>query len=1013
MSKNSLDNLAPGVKPALFDPRKKKVPQQPSLSHMLTQRPASNKGPATQPPVDTEMGDCLGSEPGVVTPQQGSQGVVRTEPAEKKEAVIFGAGMYGTVSADGNNKFHSSKIFGISFNGGKRIDEDALKFQLVALDEDFKAHKKDSKERCDMLEAEIVDLKTEVRELEKQKMEKTKEINELLGYTSKGASLTDPASQNTPESNSTIARLTTEKKTLNTFNRRMIQDNEKLKKEIDDLKERINDLESEDQAKEHKIQALQDVLDAEKMCHKSDMDTLQGEYNELTEAFDERESECKKLDVQVDELIEERDQLSQELEDVRAQDISDEAIKFLTKERDQLQKELDDARAQDISDEAIQSLTSERDQLEQQLNDTRQQLNHSEQKEREKQAELNSIMAEIERMKPEFHETTQKAATVDGLNQNIQLLQEELNRVKNDLTNANAERSQAIEAKDQTITAANQALLEFNSSNSAKLIQQLRTSIENLESEKTIYQNKITTLEADITKIHKDHEEKLLSIQQTHQYIIQKKNAAIEGHQNKLCLVQNQHQEMVKEKDEMVQRLKAEASTSEASLRKFVLEAKKSANAAELEEKKLRGELGVAKNSVLEVQSATKLMRNDLTKLQTEIESVKTILGQTDKKAKLAEKQLAETAELLVKEQNAHKEWKKNHSADVIRLAGMSKSSRLRAHFAEFSPSNVTDQEGLFELEEESVTPVRTRTLACDAPSIASLFKSDESEIALMKATIRSRLESAKADTKAEFTEEIKTELREELVESIKVELREELVGSIKAELREELVESVKAEIEEALLTSSTMPGQEIQTSQPSVMAFEGQENSLNLAGIVTSDPATSTFVHETAERNASAMNGSLIDGQTPIPVIVTKGKSLPRSKAYSWSMVFFILLLTSLWTGCLRNSGMSPTSGVVRLIDAPRPAIIPIATMNAPLLATRTTFQLAVIPATASASVQFPQVTTGAVLPNYADYLTPILHRSGIIYLYRIVAKVKSVVTWDVFKTSGERVARFFSREG
>ncbi|KAF7910238.1 uncharacterized protein EAE98_012193 [Botrytis deweyae] len=127
--------------------------------------------------------------------------------------------------------------------------------------------------------------------------------------------------------------------------------------------------------------------------------------------------------------------------------------------------------------------------------------------------------------------------------------------------------------------------------------------------------------------------------------------------------------------------------------------------------------------------------------------------------------------------------------------------------------------------------------------------------------------------------------------------------------------------------------------------------------------------------------------------------------------MVVLMLLLTPFLVGYLGGPAISSAPGVVQLIDAPRPAIIPVATINASHFATRTTSRLAVIPATASAFVQIPQVTTVAVLPEYDYYLTPILYRSGIFHLHRFVVKVKSVVaTWEALKTSFERVASFFS---
>ncbi|KAF7902236.1 hypothetical protein EAF00_002139 [Botryotinia globosa] len=1036
MSKNTLDNLAPSVKPLLFDPRKKKAPQQP-----LTQKSKFNEA-AAQPSIDTEMGDTLGPEPGVLDPQKGSQGVVPTQPAEKKEAVIFGSGMYGTVSADGNNKFQSSKIFGMSFNGGKKVDEDTLKLQLGAVNDELKTYKKDSKERFDTLEREIVDLKAENRQLENRNLEKSGQLEELLGIAS-GADWRDTESQNAAASNSIIERLRNEKDTLTKYNGRMIREKKDLEKKVDELEEKINGLESEDQSMTRRLQAAQDVWEAAKICHQTEMDQLRTTHDELRDALDGREEDCKKFYAQVNELQFERDRLNQQIADTEAQDLSYYTIDLLTKERDGFKKTVDDAKTMGISSERIQSLTNERDQTMQQLNHTTQQLNHFVQKESDAQVKIASIMAEIEQMKPEFHRVSESAATVGGLNQTIHSLQAELNAAKNELNNANAERSQAIEAKDQAILAANQAFVDFSTTNSANVIQQLRTSIENLESEKSMHQMKINTLEADftnsvnmiqqlrtsienleseksmhqmkintleagITKIHGDYEQKLLAVQQNHQHIADEKDAAIEG-QNSLSLVISQHQKMVNKKDEMIQRLRAEVSTGEASIQELVLEAKNSAGASELEKNQIRGELDVANTSFLEVQSSNKLIRGDLTKLQTEIESAKNCIVKTDTKAKLAEKRLAKTVELLVKEQNAHKEWKKNHSNTVNGLS-MGKTAMLRAYFATGVSSNATDQDDLFAVEEELVTPVRTRTIVRDAPLRTSSFVPDASDFALMKATARAGLENARAKAKDEFTEDVKTELRKELAESIKVELREELVDSTKVELREELAESVKAEIEEALLTSSTILGQNVQTGQDFAMAFEGQDNSLNLAGIVTSDPATSTFVHETANRDGSAMNGSLTDGQTPIPVIVSKRKSLSRSKVYSWSIFLFILLLTCFLFGHLRGHGISSTPGVVGLIDAPRPAIIPVATINSSHFPTRTISRLAVIPATASASVEIPQVTTVAVLSGNSSYLIPILYRSGLIHLHQFVVKFKPVVaTWEAIKISFEYFASFF----
>ncbi|THV52677.1 hypothetical protein BGAL_0072g00130 [Botrytis galanthina] len=1073
MSKNNLDNLAPGFKPNYSDPRKKKAPQQP-----LTQRSNFNEG-AAQPYIDTEMGDTLGSEPGVLAPQHGGEGVVPTQPAEKKEAVIFGAGMYGTVSADGNNKFQSSKIFGISFSGGKKVDEDTLKLQLGAVNDELKTYKKDSKKRFDTLEREIVDLRADKRQLEDRYMDKSKQYSELL-CVGTVADWRDTESENATASDLIIERLRNEKGTLTKYNGRIIREKEDLEKKVVELEEKINCMESEDHIKRHRLRAAKDVLEAAKICHQANMDELRTKNSELCNLLDRREDDCRKSHVQVNELQDTLGRLRQDIADAKAQDLRDYEIEQTTKERDEARKEIADALAQGITKEKVQSLTNERDQVLQELNLTKQQLNLSVQKESDAQVNLASIMAEVEKMRPEFHRVSERSATVDGLNQTIHSLQAELNTAKNDLNNANTERSQAIEARDKAMFAANQAVFQFSSTNSASVIQQLRTSIESLESEKTMHQMKINTLEADITsyantiqqlrtsieshesektmqqmkinaleaditssantiqqlrtsieshesektmqqmkinaleaditKIHKDYEHNMLAVQQNHQHIADQKDAAIEGHQNRLSLVQRQKQEMVKENDEMIQRLKAEVSAGEASVQKLVLETKQTVGASELEKNQVRGELDVAKNSVLEVQSSNKLIRGDLINLQTEIELAKNLIVKTDKKAKLAEKKLAETVELLVKEQTAHKESKKNHSVAINARLGMGKTAMLKDYFAKQASSKATDQDDLFEVEEKSVTPVRTRTIVRDAPLRASSLVPDASEIALMKATARSGLENARADAKAEFTEDVKTELRKELAESIKVELREELVESTKVELREELAGSVKAEIEEALLTSSTILCQDVQTTQEFALAFEGQENSLNLAGIVTSDPATSTFVHGTANRDGSAMDDSLPDENTPIPVMVSKRKLLSRSKVYSWSIFLFILLLTCFLVGCLRGSDTSSTPGVVGLIDAPRPAIIPVATINASHFATRTISRLAVIPATASASVQIPQVTTVTVFSEYVDYLTPILYRIGLIDLYRFVFKVKPVVvTLEALKTSFEYAASFF----
>ncbi|KAF7910239.1 uncharacterized protein EAE98_012194 [Botrytis deweyae] len=842
MSKNSLDNLAPSVKPTLFNPRKGKAPQQP-----FTQRSDSNEG-AAQPSVDTEMGDTLGPEPGVLDPQHGSEGVVPAQPAEKKEAVIFGAGMYGTVSADGNHKFQSSKIFGISSNGGKNVEVDALKLELGAVRDELKTYKKDVKKQFGALDMEIVDLKTENRQLENKCMDKGMQIDELLGIGS-SADWRDTASENAAASNSIIERLRNEQATLAKYNGRIIREKENLEKKVDELEEKINGLESEDQFKGHKLQAAQDVLEAARTCHQIEMDQLRTKNNELSNALEGRENECRELYVQVNGLKDTVARLRQDIADTKALDLSDFIIEEAYKERDEARREIDEARAQGITKERIQSLTNERDELVQQLNLTRQELNDSVQKESDAQVNLASVMAEVEKMRPEFQRVSERSATVDGLNQAIHELQAELNTAKNDLNNANAERSQAIEAKEKATFAANQALFKFSSTNSASVIQQLRTSIEkhesektmhqmkintleaeitssantiqqhrtsveNLESEKTMQQTRINALEADIIKIHKDYEKNMLAVRRGHQHIVEKKDAEIDGHHHRLSLVQRQKEEMVKENDEMIQQLKAEVSAGEASVQKLVLETKQSASVSELEKNQIRGELVVAKNSVLEVQSSNKLIRGGLIKLQTDIESAKNLIVKTDTKAKLAEKKLAETVKLLVKEQTAHKESKKHHAVALNAHLGMGKTAMLKDYFTKKASSNATDQDDLFEVEEELVTPVRTRTIVRDAPSRPSSFVPDASEIALMKATARAGLENARADAKAEFTEDVKTELRKELAESIKVELREELVESTKVELREELAESVKAEIEDALLTSSTILGQDVQTTQ-------------------------------------------------------------------------------------------------------------------------------------------------------------------------------------------------------
>ncbi|TEY71284.1 hypothetical protein BOTCAL_0096g00010 [Botryotinia calthae] len=147
MSKNNLDNVAPAVKPALFDPRKKEAQQQPPLSQMLTQMQAAKQGPATQPFAETAMANFSPA-----SAEKASQGMVPIQPAAATDtaanfstviptfdasapafgvgapafdigapafgvgAPIFGAGTHNSVNVSGDAKLESDSSFKFSIS---------------------------------------------------------------------------------------------------------------------------------------------------------------------------------------------------------------------------------------------------------------------------------------------------------------------------------------------------------------------------------------------------------------------------------------------------------------------------------------------------------------------------------------------------------------------------------------------------------------------------------------------------------------------------------------------------------------------------------------------------------------------------------------------------------------------------------------------------------------------------------------------------------------------------------
>ncbi|KAM0196557.1 hypothetical protein ACHAPC_000273 [Botrytis cinerea] len=288
------------------------------------------------------------------------------------------------------------------------------------------------------------------------------------------------------------------------------------------------------------------------------------------------------------------------------------------------------------------------------------------------------------------------------------------------------------------------------------------------------------------------------------------------------------------------------------------------------------------------------------------------------------------------------------------------------------------------------------------------LSESDEGLIAATRKGFHERQEKIK-----------KAKIEQEKIELEKIELEKIEQEKIELEKIKQPIPNNEIPITEdpAEIVSSETPKISVPVPESTGNSFPAQDSTtideyIPLRMAVQS-PASSTLelAPEFVDENFLTMKCPEITEQTPIPVIVVESKFSPRSKAYSWSRFFFIAFLTICWVGHMWPSTTLFTPGVIHLIDAPKPASIPVATMNVPTFAIPTTFRLAVIPeiATETASVQIPQVTTVAVLPRYADFLPQILYPSRIIHLHQLF-KVKSVVFWDVFKTSVRRFARNFS---
>ncbi|TGO46065.1 hypothetical protein BCON_0347g00090 [Botryotinia convoluta] len=1020
MSKNNLDNLAPGVKPALFDPRKKKVPQQPSLSQMLTQRSAVNQGPATQPPADTVMGGFFGSASGMATPQQDAQGMPPNQPAaEKNKAVSFGAGIptfgagmptFGNGFGDAEPKPNPPFKFSISHMVPKSIDHATLKQENTDLRVKLeKANKElnDAKEKVGAQQSEYEKMETEFRQSKllatesawnKQQHEsKEKDVEDLetsnAGFQLEVSRLNEVIKEAKERIATLEADLAISTQHTTILKARGIvlgyeaqpSDNEVSAKdlEISDLKGRIG--------------GLDDDLENTK-------NTANAEFNRLQGIITNRENELQLMKT-------EKIDLEKKLQNYREDYESSQGLKM------RLDSELQVALTDKTTAETlVNQHNSTILQLQSKIQDLH--FKHAQEKS-DAEVQFNQHIGEKQQVQQDLHQLQQEYEKVKS---NAETLAKERDA-------AVAGAAKVVEERDAAIASAAKAVSERDAAITGDVkerhtagftfkqlvseeIQGSKSIIQQLKDDLTQPRQQVQTLAAEKAQMVDTKSHQSTIEERGHRALIRKSEcqgvclqilyeAAIENatnptSANAVTKVQQLEIEFLKSQEDvesMERTIEFDDKLSSQALR----ESNEKVLSLESKVLELKGSL----SECTRIKDNTAIA---LSKYQGQAESDQEMKRTYEDKLFKKTREVEEVAAALQKLQ-------KEHSA-TLKSMNQTIGSEISAH------KKTSAQ--LHSLKEEFTklkTELRWTKYAVKALKAASSSDDDTPPLSPFLHPVRgtSAVEQnlARKQTIKEIMDLLApSESEEGLIAATRKafhkekEKIEQAIPNNEIPVTEESAEVASAEIPNILISVPESTGNSVPVQESTTV-----DEQIPMQMVVESPTSpTLLFAPEFVVENFLAMERLEFTEQIPIPVIVSKGKSLPRSKAYFWSKFFFIVLLTISWVGYHRYFATSSTPGIVRLTDAPRPAIIPVTTMNAPHFATRTISRLAVIPATASASVQIPQVTTVAVLPKYADYLPPILYRSGIIHLHRI--KVKSVDIWDVFKTSVERFARFFSRK-
>ncbi|KAF7961290.1 hypothetical protein EAE96_000956 [Botrytis aclada] len=970
MSKNNLNNLAPAAKPALFDPRKKKAPQL-SLSQMLTQRPAAGQGPATQPQLDTDMSNTFGAVSAMATPQQDAQGMPPTrQAAEKNTAVQFGTGMpkfgagmptFGNVSGDAGPKSNPSFKFSISHMVPKSIDHATVKQENIHLQTKLeKAEKelKEAKEKSNKLTMDYSWIKQqlEVREAEVDglKSSNTEFQSANAGYQIEISRL-----------NEKISGLDFEMIDLR-VNLSIATDNLELR---DDPRSLGWVPANEARSYEHELLAEKDqeisdlkvrvgVVDDELEKTRS---TANGEFNMLQGVIADLETklqsmETKKIDAE------------KRLQELREECQSFQALKM------KADSDLQVALAEKITAENLANqYHSDIAQL---------QANFSELQSKYVDAE-NRISQHI----------GEKQQAQQQMEQHLTQLQHEHQKLQSDVAKVVEERDAAVakaakvtEEKDAAVAGAAKVFEERDAAiaRAVKVIEEKDTAVADaakaFEDRDAAIAKAVSERDADITAKQFVGEES------------QGSKLIIDKLKDDLTQSRQQIQKLTAEKAQLVGTKSHQPTITERDDRALMRQSELYKSCSKILFETVIGDVTNSKSA-----DAVAKVRQLENEFQESEENVKVMEGEIKFDDKLSSQALQEYTEKVL-----------SLESKVLELEGsLSECTRVKDDTASaFSKYQVEAAAELHSLEKKlkhNEEGLRlTLKLYNSRPLNSSLCSPHLDPVPAVKRSLapkRSFKETMdnlhdpvfEANLMAATRKEYQKKVEEPMENTEQPFHHNEIPGT------ERSAEAALSEIPEISLSVPEVTGNSVPVQEGTTI---DEQIPMQMVVELPISP-TLVFAPEFVVENFLAMERPEIPEQTPIPVIISERKSPPRSKVYFWSKILFIVLLIISLVGCHQYFANPSTPGVVRLIDSPRPAIIPIATMNVPLFATRTVSQLTVIPATASASasVPIPQVTIVAVPPSYADYLQEMLYQIRINNLGQYF-QVKRSSVWRALET-------------